>query len=99
MGTAYTPGLKVSPRTMIEKLRRLPLKGQVLVQPGQTVTPETVVARTELPGNMQTIKLAERMGIEPGDVQDALKVQIGRDAEEARRRLGEPPSVGRPPLK
>lgn len=77
MGTAYTPGLKVSAHTKIEKLRRLPLKGTVLVREGDTVTPDTVVARTELPGAMQTIKLAERMGIEPGDLAGALKVQVG----------------------
>ena len=77
MGTAYTPGLKVSPRTTIEKLRRLPLKGDVLVKEGDTVTPRTVVARTELPGIMQTVKLAERMGIEPSDVPEALRVKVG----------------------
>jgi hypothetical protein len=77
LGTAYTPGLKVSAHTTIEKLRRLPLKGTVLVKEGETVTPETVVARTELPGIMQTIKLAERMGIEPNDVLGALRVQEG----------------------
>lgn len=77
MGTAYTPGLKVSARTTVEKLRRLPLKGTVLVKEGEMVSPSTVVARTELPGIMQTVKLAERMGIEPGDVAGALKVKVG----------------------
>lgn len=77
MGTAYTPGLKVSARTKIEKLRRLPLKGTVLVKEGQVVTPDTVVARTELPGIMQMVKLAEKMGIDAADVQAALKVKIG----------------------
>lgn len=77
MGTAYTPGLKVSAHTTIEKLRRLPLKGSVLVKEGEAVLPDTVVARTELPGIMQTVKLAERMGIEPGDVPGVLKVKIG----------------------
>ncbi len=77
MGTAYTPGLKVSARTTIEKLRRLPLKGKVLVNVGDVVTPGTVVARTELPGVMQTVKLAERMGIEPNEVAAALRVKLG----------------------
>ena len=58
VGTAYTPGLTVSARTRVEKLRRLPLKGAVLVKEGQTVRPDTVVARTELPGLMQTVKVA-----------------------------------------
>ncbi len=77
MGTAYTPGLKVSARTRIEKIRRLPLKGTVLVKVGDVVTPRAVIARTELPGIMQTVKLAERLGVEPGDVRDALKFKEG----------------------
>jgi len=82
LGTAYTPGLKVSARTQIEKLRRLPLKGTVLVREGEVVTPETVVARTELPGPMQTIKLAERMGIEPSEIEGALRVKQGDTVRE-----------------
>ena len=77
MGTAYTPGLKVSARTRIEKIRRLPLKGTVLVKEGDVVTPRDVIARTELPGIMQTVKLAERLGVEPGDVRDTLKFKEG----------------------
>lgn len=77
MGTAYTPGLKVSARTTIEKIRRLPLKGTVLVKEGDRVSPDTVVARTELPGIMQTEKLAEKMGIEPSDLPSVLQVKVG----------------------
>lgn len=77
MGTAYTPGLKVSAHTTIEKLRRLPLKGTVVVKEGDRVDPESVVARTELPGIMQTIKLAERMGLEPNDAIGALRIKEG----------------------
>lgn len=77
MGTAYTPGLKVSARTTVEKLRRLPLKGDVVVRKGDTVTPHTIVARTELPGIMQTVKVAERMGIEPAELAASLRVQVG----------------------
>ena len=77
MGTAYTPGLKVSARTRIEKIRRLPLKGAVLVRVGDVVTPRDVIARTELPGIMQTVKMAARLGVEPGDVREALKFKEG----------------------
>ena len=81
MGTAYTPGLKVSARTTIEKVRRLPLKGDVVVKEGDRVGPDTVVARTELPGLMQTIKLAELMGVEPQDVKATLQVNVGDRVE------------------
>lgn len=77
MGTAYTPGLKVSEYTRIEKIRRLPLKGDVLVKIGDRVKPDTVVAKTDLPGIMQTIKLAELLGVEPADVPAALQVKAG----------------------
>ncbi len=81
MGSAYTPGLKVSARTTIDKLRRLPLKGEVLVKVGDRVTPGMVVARTELPGIMQTIKLAERMGLEPSELKEILLVKAGDQIE------------------
>ena len=88
MGTAYTPGLTVSPGTTIRKTRRLPLKGQVMVRAGDRVTAETVVARTEIPGVIQTVKAAETLGLEPPDAINALKVGQG-DAVEAGQILAE----------
>jgi hypothetical protein len=73
--------LKVSSSTVIEKTRRLPLKGTVLVNVGDKVEPNTVVARTELPGPMQTVKLAEQMGVEPSEVRSALRVAVGDKVE------------------
>lgn len=81
MGTAYTPGLTVSADQIVRKTRRLPLKGQVLVQQGQKVEPDTPVARTELPGMLQTIKVAEKLGVETKEVPDLLKVKIGDKVE------------------
>ena len=43
MGTAYTPGLTVSPRMVVRRARRLPLRGAVLVDVGAHVEPGTVV--------------------------------------------------------
>lgn len=77
MGSAYTPGLKVSARTTIEKVRRLPLKGTVVVAEGDMVEPQTVIARTFLPGLMQTVRLAERLGIDPAEVPSVLQIQVG----------------------
>ena len=77
MGTAYTPGLKVSPHTTILRTRRLPLKGDVLVQVGQRVMPETVVARAALPGLMQSVKVAAQLGIDPEDLPASLLVKAG----------------------
>lgn len=77
MGTAYTPGLTVSSGTTIRKQRRLPLKGNVLVNVGDMVTADTVVARTDIPGIIQTVKVAEILGIEPDEAIAALKVNEG----------------------
>lgn len=77
MGTAYTPGLTVSADQIVRKVRRLPLKGQVLVKEGDLVEPHTVVARTELPGLLQAIKVAEKLNVEPKEVMDLLKFKVG----------------------
>ncbi len=77
MGSAYTPGLKVSPHTTIRRTRRLPLKGEVLVSAGQTVTPDTVVARAALPGLMQTVKVAGLLGIDADELPAVLLVKEG----------------------
>ncbi len=81
MGTAYTPGLTVSARTVIEKTRRLPIKGQVLVGVGQEVAPADPVARAELPGDVETARLAEALGLEPGEVAEKLLVKEGQEVE------------------
>ena len=77
MAHAYTPGLRVTDRAMIRRERRLPLKGSVLVARGDRVDAQTVVARTELPGNVQTINLAARLSIDPSRVPAALAHPIG----------------------
>ncbi len=77
MAHAYTPGLRVSERAVVRRERRLPLKGEVLLQPGDHVEAHTVVARTELPGNVQTLNLAAKLAIDPVKVPGALLKPIG----------------------
>ena len=77
MSGAYTPGLTVSARTTIIKTRRLPLKGTVLSTTGTWVAPSDKVARAELPGIMQPIKVANKLGIEPSEVPALLTVKVG----------------------
>ncbi|AIE88026.1 hypothetical protein [Fimbriimonas ginsengisoli] len=78
MASAYTPGLTVSGDIVVRRNRRLPIKGEVLVQPGALVEPTTVVARAMLPGALQTIKLAEKLGVEAKDVASMLKIEVGQ---------------------
>lgn len=77
MAHAYTPGLRVTSHTVIEKMRRLPLPGEVLVRKGDTVTAEQVVARTELPGNVRTVNVANALGVPPGDVPGCMTRAVG----------------------
>lgn len=44
---------------------------------GQIVRPDTVVARAEMPGLAQNIRLAEQLGIEPVELKSAIKVKVG----------------------
>ncbi|HEC83174.1 MAG TPA: hypothetical protein ENI46_01650 [Firmicutes bacterium] len=82
MAHAYTPGLRVAKQTEVKKERRLPLKGEVLVKVGDRVKAETVVARTELPGNVQTVNVANKLSILPEDIERHMLVKVGDWVEE-----------------
>ena len=88
LGTAYTPGLTVNGRALLRKTRRLPLKGTVNVAVGDVVTPETVIARTELPGEVTLLRAADRLGVQSDELRKLLRKQIG-DAVEAGELLAE----------
>ena len=64
---AYTPGLKIKELVIIRKTRRLPIKGEVLVNVEDRVTPNTIVARTNLPGDAHIVSVANELGLDdPG---------------------------------
>lgn len=69
MAHAYTPGLRVTRRTTIRKERRLPIAGTVLVQTGDAVRAEDVVAHAELPGDVATVNVVNQLAISPGDLE------------------------------
>lgn len=77
MAVAYTPGLKVSEATWLHKERRLPLKGDVVVQVGEALTSSTVVARTFLPGHVEPVNVANKLGIEPGELRGCMQKNEG----------------------
>lgn len=77
MGDAYTPGLTVTGNTMVRKTRRLPLPGTVLVKVGDRVRARDVVARTELPGRVHLINIANRLGVLPAEVDAKLVIKVG----------------------
>jgi len=81
MGHAYTPGLKVTKRAVVRKKRLLPIKGNVLVQKGDRVKPDDIIAKTELPGVVLPVNLAARLGVLPADVPSIMTVEMGKRVE------------------
>ena len=72
MGHAYTPGLTVAERTVVHRRRQLPIPGSVLVQVGDRVAADQVVARAELPGNIRAVNVANILGVAPDEILDYL---------------------------
>jgi hypothetical protein len=74
---AYVPGLRVTELTTLRRERILPLKGDVLVELGQLVRAEDVVARTELPGPVKTINVVNLLGIDANQIREHMHKQVG----------------------
>jgi hypothetical protein len=77
MGHAYTPGLLVTDRLVVTKKRILPLKGTVVVKLGTRVEPDTVVAKTDLPGAVEPVNVANLLGVPPEDVPHCMLKREG----------------------
>ena len=82
MAHAYTPGLKVTEGMTIQKERRLPLEGEVLVEAGATVKAEDVVAKADLPGNVQLLNVANLLSVPPEEVAEHILKSIGETVSE-----------------
>lgn len=66
---AYTPGLKVKLIEAVTKERRLPLPGEVLVKVGDRVNFDTVIAKSEVPGDPYIVKASQILGVEAEELQ------------------------------
>lgn len=82
MSDAYLPGLTVTELTRVTKTRRLPLKGDVLVNKGDRVKPDTVVARTFVPGRPHLVNVANILNLEPVELKEAVLKQPGEPIKE-----------------
>jgi biotin carboxyl carrier protein len=74
---AYTPGLKVKRSITVEKLRRLPIPGEVLHKVGDKVNYDTKVARTEISGEPEIVKVAMVLGVEAEDMMKFMLKKAG----------------------
>ena len=77
MAHAYTPGLKVTEGITIQKERRLPLEGEVIVEAGTTVQAEDVVAKADLPGNVQLLNVANLLSVPAEEITEYMLKPIG----------------------
>ena len=67
---AYTPGLKVKKEVVLQRTRRLAIPGEVLVAKGDRVHFDTIVARTKVPGDVETIRASQMLGIEADEIEE-----------------------------
>ena len=79
---AYTPGLKVKRSMTVDKTRRLPIFGEVYVKEGDVVEHELVVAKTEISGDPEIVKVSMLLGVEPEDLSNYMTIKLGDIVEE-----------------
>ncbi len=77
MSQALTPGLQVLADAVVRKTRELPVPGRILCGQGDVVTPDAVVGRAELLGDLNILRIPEILGIEPFEAVKGLKVDEG----------------------
>ena len=77
MAHAYTPGLKISHREVIRRSRTLPIKGKVLVNKGDALEAQQVVAETFMPGDIIPVNLSNLLSMPPADVPECMLVKEG----------------------
>jgi hypothetical protein len=77
MAHSYTPGLTVTGHTVVRRRRMLPLPGKVLVNVGDRVRSDQVVARAELPGKVFPINLANQLSVAPNEIKDYVVKKEG----------------------
>jgi len=77
MSYAYTPGLSVASATTVRSVRRLPLVGEVVSGIGNQVKAEDIVAKTDLPGNVRILNVANLLSIEVAEINEYMLKKEG----------------------
>ncbi|MCW3992619.1 MAG: hypothetical protein NWE79_07905 [Candidatus Bathyarchaeota archaeon] len=79
---AYTPGLKVKRLMAVDKERKLPIPGEILVKVGDRVSSDTIVARTEVPGDPVLVKVTLLLGVDNDEIRDFMTKKEGDPVKE-----------------
>lgn len=69
--------VQVSPHTLIQRTRRLPLEGRVLVSLGDAVQPQDVIAEAMLPAGAVTLDLCQGLGLPEAEVEACVVCKPG----------------------
>lgn len=77
MSKAYTPGLEISAYKTLVKTRELPIKGRAMVRLGDMIKDDFVVLSADRPGELDIIRLADRLGYDVEKVLKGTKVKVG----------------------
>lgn len=72
-----TPSLVARAGMRIQRLRELPLRGEILVKVGQSVNASDIIAHAERPGDLTVLRLPETLGLLVNEVIENLQVKIG----------------------
>jgi hypothetical protein len=76
-----TPALQLSGCQTVRKRRELPIAGRVLVQEGDQVQSDTVVAEAEREGELRIVRVAEVLSVPPHEACQRMTVQPGSSVE------------------
>jgi len=79
---AYTPGLKRKTATIVRKIRRLPIQGDVLVKRGDDVEADAIVARTFIPGEVHVVNVAGLLGTDAWETSEYMLKKEGEQVKE-----------------
>jgi hypothetical protein len=75
--TYYPIETRIAPLTTIRRERMLPVRGEVLVEPGQFLGPSDVVARCSLPGKIRAIDASRALGVRRDRIDRFMRKEEG----------------------
>ena len=76
-------GPRVQEETLVGKVRRIPTQGEVLVNKGDVVTPETLVVRgMVLNPDIREVKIYVQLAVDPPEVEKYMLKEKGQEVKE-----------------
>lgn len=78
---AYTPSLEIKKAITVRRVRRLPIKGDVLVDLGDIVEYQEVIAKTKIPGDPYTVRASYLLKCEADEVPRYMLKKVGDPVE------------------